>query len=486
MAEAAVGPLDRDGVEACLDRVVASRHFARSRRLSRFLRFVVDETLEGRGDRLKERTIGVEIYGRAVDYEPRIDPIVRTEAHRLRSRLADFFAQEGSAEPIVIELPKGGYAPRIRPNARQADRGAGLRRVSASARDLLSKGRHSALEYGNGFEERNLAAARRRLRAALELEPDYIEALAELAQLELHCLYPPRDEANRILERARALLGRALAIDPNHARSLHLLGHVEGSALRPHVALRLTERAVDLAPDDPEGRTHLAVCYASLGFWESTLFECDRARVLDPVWEAPHRMRLLVLTRMGRFDETRVGIEMLAREGTVPADVTMARFDLCLARGDRAGARAALLAPDAGLLPDQKDRAEIALALLDALDGRHASARRVLEAHRDDPPRFFDHTIRLALALDDDETAVGLLRRSPVHRNYRWIAGETALRPARRNHPRWRDLIDELYASWIRDLDEIGPRLPVRPVALTPPDRSRDVPAADPAPACPA
>jgi TolB-like protein/Tfp pilus assembly protein PilF len=97
-----------------LERVLASPGFARNERLSRFLRLIVERHLEDRDSELKETLIAVEVFGRQPDYDPKVDSIVRSEAARLRSRLIEYFAGEGSGDPVVIELPKGGYAPRFR------------------------------------------------------------------------------------------------------------------------------------------------------------------------------------------------------------------------------------------------------------------------------------------------------------------------------------------------------------------------------------
>jgi TolB-like protein/Flp pilus assembly protein TadD len=82
--------------------------------LSRFLRFVVERNLEGKDSELKESVIGIEVFGRRPDFDPRRDPVVRTEAGRLRSRLSEYYVGEGKADAVVIELPKGGYVPRFR------------------------------------------------------------------------------------------------------------------------------------------------------------------------------------------------------------------------------------------------------------------------------------------------------------------------------------------------------------------------------------
>ncbi len=82
--------------------------------MSRFLRFLAERHLEGQGNQLKESVIAVEVFGRKPDYDPSQDSIVRTEAGRLRGRLAEYYLGEGKDDAIVIELPKGGYTPVLR------------------------------------------------------------------------------------------------------------------------------------------------------------------------------------------------------------------------------------------------------------------------------------------------------------------------------------------------------------------------------------
>ena len=110
----APGESQSEAVRKQLERVLASEGFGRNERLSRFLRFVVERHLEGRDSELKESLIAVEVFGRKPDYDPKLDSIVRSEAARLRSRLVEYYAREGSGEPLIIELPKGGYTPRFR------------------------------------------------------------------------------------------------------------------------------------------------------------------------------------------------------------------------------------------------------------------------------------------------------------------------------------------------------------------------------------
>jgi hypothetical protein len=105
-------------VQSHLQRVLASPGFARNDRMSRFLRFIVERQLHGRVSELKESLIGIEVFGRKPGFDPQQDSTVRSEAARLRARLAEYYAGEGRHDTLIIELPKGGYTPRfVQPEA---------------------------------------------------------------------------------------------------------------------------------------------------------------------------------------------------------------------------------------------------------------------------------------------------------------------------------------------------------------------------------
>ncbi len=93
------------------DRILASKLFALSNRLRAFLSFIVDAQLEGRADKLKEFALGVEVFNKDANFDPSIDSIVRVEASRLRSKLREYYGDEGKDDPLRIEVPKGHYVP---------------------------------------------------------------------------------------------------------------------------------------------------------------------------------------------------------------------------------------------------------------------------------------------------------------------------------------------------------------------------------------
>ncbi len=96
-----------------LDRVLRSPPFQQSRRRQRFLEYIVNETLAGRGARLKGYNIALAVFDRPKTFDPAIDPIVRIEAARLRDKLREYYETDGKGDPIRIDLPKGSYTPQI-------------------------------------------------------------------------------------------------------------------------------------------------------------------------------------------------------------------------------------------------------------------------------------------------------------------------------------------------------------------------------------
>jgi len=111
----------------CLDRLLHSPVFARSERQCRFLRFLVSETLAGHTNRLKEYTIGIEVFDRPPAFDPSTEAIVRVEAGRLRSKLREYYEDEGGLDPIRFDLPKGSYGIHLiaRPEPAPQDASAG-------------------------------------------------------------------------------------------------------------------------------------------------------------------------------------------------------------------------------------------------------------------------------------------------------------------------------------------------------------------------
>ena len=128
------GEVSPDAIGEAVARVLASEEFGRSKRLRRFLCHIVEKTLAGEFNAVKEYNIALAVFDRAATFDPATDTIVRVEARRLRHQLAAYYRGPGRLDPVVIEIPKGGYAPVFRsrrnntPDEASAGRGPFYRR----------------------------------------------------------------------------------------------------------------------------------------------------------------------------------------------------------------------------------------------------------------------------------------------------------------------------------------------------------------------
>ena len=102
---------DSELVLAQLKKVLASQAFRNSKRYTRFLTYVVEQTLLGHGDRLKERLLGIEVFDRPADYDVATDPIVRVAAGEIRKRLAQYYMEDGHEDDVYIQMHPGAYVP---------------------------------------------------------------------------------------------------------------------------------------------------------------------------------------------------------------------------------------------------------------------------------------------------------------------------------------------------------------------------------------
>jgi hypothetical protein len=105
--------MDSEAVRVHLAKILASGGFAKADRLCRFLRFTVEAKLSGEEGQIKEYVLGREVFDRNGSYDPRLDPIVRVEARRLRTKLEEYYGAAGQADALRIEFPKGSYVPVI-------------------------------------------------------------------------------------------------------------------------------------------------------------------------------------------------------------------------------------------------------------------------------------------------------------------------------------------------------------------------------------
>jgi hypothetical protein len=105
--------LERAAIQAQLERILANPLFKNSKRYPSLLRYVVERTLDGHPGELKERTLGIEVFGREPDYDTNLDPVVRTTAAEIRKRLAQYYQEPNHETEPRIDLPLGSYAARF-------------------------------------------------------------------------------------------------------------------------------------------------------------------------------------------------------------------------------------------------------------------------------------------------------------------------------------------------------------------------------------
>jgi TolB-like protein len=161
MSKPVPADVPHDAVKEALRRVAASPVFAGAERMRRFLTLVVEEALAGKREQIKEYHLGVEVFDRGPDFDPRIDTIVRVEARRLRRKLYQYYSGAGAADPILISVPHGRYVPvfgfrevvaAALTTSRGADPPAALSSIAVlPLLDLSPGGDHAYL--GDGFSE---------------------------------------------------------------------------------------------------------------------------------------------------------------------------------------------------------------------------------------------------------------------------------------------------------------------------------------------
>jgi len=261
-------------VDAELARVLCSSAFAKSRRQQRFLRYLVQRTLNGDHTSLKETVVAVEVFERSADrFDPRADSIVRVEARRLRQRLARYYGGEGANARLRIELPVGCYVPALRwiapPSAPTATR---------SARDLVERG-ETFLRQGGEAEIRK---ALDRFESALREAPDYAAAHKGAGRARIALVTAWHEPTVPWIDEARASLQRALALDARDAETVMLIGGLchrfdhDWAAAEPWL-----RRAVEMDPQRASVHCGLGFYLVLAGRFEQAEDELRLARQLD-------------------------------------------------------------------------------------------------------------------------------------------------------------------------------------------------------------
>ena len=113
-------PVSNEDIARQMTRILKSSTFTKSERMRTLLHYLVEQSLNGAPEKLKEYAIGVDVFRKEVSFDPRMDTTVRTEARRLRSKLDEYYQAASDDDVIAIELPKGSYRLLFHPRSRMA------------------------------------------------------------------------------------------------------------------------------------------------------------------------------------------------------------------------------------------------------------------------------------------------------------------------------------------------------------------------------
>jgi tetratricopeptide (TPR) repeat protein len=334
-----------------------------------------------------------------------------------------------------------------------------------AAADAWLKGRFAAIEYWNTRDPAQFADAERRLLRALELQPAFVDAMADLAQLYLSAAYPPNGNQSNLFDKAEKLAKGAITLDPESGLAQTVLGGVYTDTGRARLGVPHLLRAAELSPHNPNSHNFLSIAYEAMGFWESSLFEREKAIERDPLLEGIQSGGMPLLVRLGRMEEARRVLDLHAA-GSEMWGLRMGRFYLMT--GDPKRAESVLL-QTRPRRPTPDDSFELSIALAKAAQGGPEIAKRATKEFASTERRRWESFIELCALSGEKDLLVDQIENHTYVRNYRWVVSERLLRPYR-NYPPYRNLVYALHDEWKRNLDLFGPSLPVQPQKLPGPD----------------
>jgi len=289
-------------MRAELDRVLASAEFRGSERRARLLKYLVEKAIAG--EPVKEYIIGVDVFQRPSDYDPRIDPAVRVEMGRVRSKLADYYAGEGSANRERIEFPKRRYTPALHcaetapPTARRSIWSSAPLAVTLALAVLLGVA--------------GLIAWRLTTRTAKPPENPEVRELCTKARFFWNKRTP---EALRTsLELYQEAIRKSPKYAPAYAGEALCYAVMATDSQLP--ADQTSSQAVDAANAAIALDPKIAEAHAALGLlafcvrsdWSTAETELKRAVTLDPNFATPHHWRALAFLYTGKTEEARAEI----------------------------------------------------------------------------------------------------------------------------------------------------------------------------------
>lgn len=324
-----------DASRKAVEKVIAWRGLAGSERLRGLIRFLSEESLQGRGDEIRAKTVALDHYGYTIDELADRESVVRVDAGRLRRKLDEYYRSDGSGDPVVIILPKGSYNPQFvykeeeqasHPNVHHLDwvkrRKFWLTTMVAVAIVVFVSSIFLSTrnEEAKGPEER--AAAERA--AVFDVSPSRLQAI-NLAESGRDLFFPAINPER--VEAALAVFVAARSTDPDyaggHAGIAQALATLTLLRARPDASAlddaRLSaERALSLAPESAWSQEAMAWVDFVGGDCSAALSRSARAMQISPL--DPHIVEFEALISLfcGEFDrvisESEAVLETLAED----------------------------------------------------------------------------------------------------------------------------------------------------------------------------
>ena len=335
----------------------------------------------------------------------------------------------------------------------------------SDAYQVYAQGHYDLLRYDALFQPKYLRDAEVRLKESIAIDPDNSDALADLGRLCYMQLYPQQDDRMKMVAEGTTYLERALALDPENVEAHCWLAGIYGFVGLSEKALELSRRAVELGPNNPEAHRSLADRYRERGFLEAAVAEHNQAISNDSGFFSGYQMKAWMQLELGDSDGALQTVKQMKSVeprspfiGWVAGNIAFSRREFSQAETEwhrvlqmNPGSRTGIV--------------EVALGLLDNRTSQSEEGRCVVDKFRDYPGFEGNHLIRLAAAVGDVDLALRLVRNSQYYGNYRWLVTDPDM-AALHNNPAFRELLNELYARWQRDVAELGPSLPAHPPKL--------------------
>jgi tetratricopeptide (TPR) repeat protein len=294
------GPAEE--ILAQADRISKSDGFRKSERLRRFLQFTVDRTLKGDVWQLRENVIAREVFDRPVNFDPRVESIVRVEAKRLRRKLEEYYTLHGADDPIMIEFRTGSYVPEIRENQRRTLHSPRAADLTYGAPDGAAyAGYLEAVRDLSLPQTRTATVATAKLAALTTSHPDYALAHSALADAYLNEAMLGVTAPQMAYDQARQAAERGWHLNPALPHSLTSLAQVrvffEGNS---ESALELTNRAVELMPHHAPAHVVRGLALVAQHRLPEGIAALQRAVELAPLCVRAHQMLALALGASNR------------------------------------------------------------------------------------------------------------------------------------------------------------------------------------------